>query len=126
MISLALSVWRRIAIEEMKLVRFPGFDSCTPVHFDLSVCPSMSLASPRLHSRAEDSTFNFPFGSTQKPHRRSGHRLSPAAAIAFAASALIGSAHGRRSNTDGQTLSRRVTRRFLFRCEKSELICLAA
>ena len=27
-------------------------DSCAPAHFDLSVCPSMSLASPRLHSFA--------------------------------------------------------------------------
>jgi hypothetical protein len=34
---------------ELKLGHFP-FDSCAPAHFDLSVCPSMSLASPRLHS----------------------------------------------------------------------------
>jgi hypothetical protein len=27
-------------------------DSCAPAHFDLSVCPSTSLASPRLHSRS--------------------------------------------------------------------------
>jgi len=27
-------------------------DSCAPAHFDLSVFPSMSLASPRLHSFA--------------------------------------------------------------------------
>jgi len=27
-------------------------DSCAPAHFDLSVYPSMSLVSPRLHSRA--------------------------------------------------------------------------
>jgi hypothetical protein len=33
----------------LKLGRFP-FDSCAPAHFDLSVCPSMSLASPRLRS----------------------------------------------------------------------------
>jgi hypothetical protein len=30
----------------LKLVRCPHFDSCAPAHFDLSVCPSMSLASP--------------------------------------------------------------------------------
>ena len=36
----------------LKLVRYPRFDSCAPAHCDLSVCPSMSLASPRLHSRS--------------------------------------------------------------------------
>src|SRR2546421_8483047 len=36
----------------LKLVRCPRFDSCAPAHFDLSVCPSMLLASPRLHSRS--------------------------------------------------------------------------
>ena len=36
----------------MKLVCCPRFDSCAPAHCDLSVCPSMSLASPRLHSRS--------------------------------------------------------------------------
>ena len=33
-----------------EVVRTPNserFDSCAPAHFDLSVCPSMSLASPR-------------------------------------------------------------------------------
>ena len=29
-----------------------SIDSCTPAHFDLSVCPSMSLDSRRLHSPA--------------------------------------------------------------------------
>ena len=32
-------------------------DSCAPAHFDLSVCPSMSLDSRRLHSRARHLTF---------------------------------------------------------------------
>ena len=36
----------------LKLRRCPRFDSCAPGHFDLSVCPSMLLASPRLHSRS--------------------------------------------------------------------------
>src|SRR5438309_12126088 len=36
----------------LKLVCCPRFDSCAPAHFDLSVCPSMLLASPRLHSRS--------------------------------------------------------------------------
>jgi hypothetical protein len=35
----------------LKLAPFP-IDSCAPAHFDLSVCPSMSLAAPRLHSLA--------------------------------------------------------------------------
>jgi putative endonuclease len=35
----------------LKLGRFPHFDSCAPAHFDLSVCPSMSQASPLVHSR---------------------------------------------------------------------------
>src|SRR5438034_11759890 len=34
--------------EILKLAHCPT-DSCAPAHFDLSVCPSMSLASPRLH-----------------------------------------------------------------------------
>ncbi len=34
----------------LKLVRCPRFDSCAPAHIDLSVFPSMSRASPRLHS----------------------------------------------------------------------------
>ena len=38
--------------KDLKLIRCPRFDSCAPAHFDLSVCPSMSLASPRLHSRS--------------------------------------------------------------------------
>jgi len=29
-----------------------AIDSVAPARFDLSVCPSMSLASPRLHSSA--------------------------------------------------------------------------
>src|SRR5438876_11871603 len=29
-----------------------GFDSFAPARFGLSACPSMSLAAPRLHSRA--------------------------------------------------------------------------
>ena len=37
---------------QLKLIRCPRFDSCAPAHFDLSVCPSMLLASPRLHSLA--------------------------------------------------------------------------
>src|SRR6266404_8771625 len=37
---------------QLKLIRCPRFDSCAPAHFDLSVCPSMLLASPRLHSRS--------------------------------------------------------------------------
>jgi len=36
---------------DLKLAPFP-IDSCAPAHFDLSVCPSMSLAAPRLHSLA--------------------------------------------------------------------------
>jgi hypothetical protein len=35
----------------LKLIRSP-IDSCAPAQFDLSVCPSMSLAAPRLHSLA--------------------------------------------------------------------------
>ena len=34
-------------------------DSFAPARFDLSACPSMSLAAPRLHSRAGHSTFVF-------------------------------------------------------------------
>jgi len=32
-------------VPTLKLCRYPT-DSCAPAHFDLSVCPSMSLASP--------------------------------------------------------------------------------
>ena len=38
-------------VPALKLARCPRFDSCAPAHIDLSVCPSMSLAPPRLHSR---------------------------------------------------------------------------
>ena len=38
------------------------FDSCAPAHFDLSVCPSMSLASPRLRSLAPARLDRFPRG----------------------------------------------------------------
>jgi hypothetical protein len=46
-----------IPFAPFKLVRCPRFDSCAPSHFDLSVCPSMLLASPRLHSRSEPRHF---------------------------------------------------------------------
>jgi hypothetical protein len=39
-----------------------SIDSCTPVYFELSVCPSMSLASARLHSRAEHLKLKFSSG----------------------------------------------------------------
>ena len=35
-------------------------DSCAPAHFDLSVFPSMSLASPRLRSFASQLTCRYP------------------------------------------------------------------
>jgi hypothetical protein len=59
----------------LKLIRCPRFDSCAPAHFDLSVCPSMLLASPRLHSRAYPRHFTFyvadPVSSIARcrPHR---------------------------------------------------------
>ena len=48
-----------IPFAPLKLVRYPRFDSCAPAHFDLSVCPSMLLASPRLHSRSYPRHFTF-------------------------------------------------------------------
>ena len=48
-----------IPFAPLKLVCYPRFDSCAPAHFDLSVCPSMSLASPRLHSRSYPRHFTF-------------------------------------------------------------------
>src|SRR5262249_31805618 len=43
-----------------------GFDSFAPAHFDLSVCPSMSLASTRLRSRAGEGNEDFSgFGRTE-------------------------------------------------------------
>jgi hypothetical protein len=43
----------------LKLIRCPRFDSCAPAHIDLSVCPSMSLAPTRLHSRSYPRCFTF-------------------------------------------------------------------
>jgi len=47
-------VTESLAVAEQPLQRWTpkSFDSFTSAHFDLSVCPSMSLSSPRLHSRA--------------------------------------------------------------------------
>jgi len=43
--------WARLGdLQRFETRSLPGFDSCAPAHFDLSVCPSMLLASPRLHS----------------------------------------------------------------------------
>src|SRR6266850_5340964 len=81
-----LCLLSRNPFPRLKLIRCPRFDSCAPAHlklvrvprslaatlaawpsmslfpkapFDLSVCPSMLLASPRLHSRSCPRRFAF-------------------------------------------------------------------
>jgi hypothetical protein len=87
----------------LKLGRFPRFDSCAPAHFetrslpsslaaslavlpsmslfpnapfDLSVCPSMSLASPRLHSHRYPRDFTFYVTPPAAPFSFSAFQLS--------------------------------------------------
>jgi hypothetical protein len=60
-----------------------SFGSFAPARFGLSDCPSMSLASPRLHSRAGHLTFHSldldPFSSCAGPADIRDSRISPLA-----------------------------------------------